>query len=65
MSIVNLYKVVWRNNRHKNPEINTSFVAAAAGSGAVALASTIQTSNNDGKTVTVDALEVVQTGIIS
>jgi hypothetical protein len=66
MAIVNLYKVVWHNNRHNNAnqQTNTDYVVAAANSKAETLASTIQTNNGDGKTVTVENIFVVQTGII-
>lgn len=66
MAIVNLYKVTWRNNRHNaaNTVMNTDYVVAAVNTKAEAIASTIQTNNNDGKTVTVDNFEIFKTGII-
>jgi hypothetical protein len=66
MAIVSLYKVVWHNNRHNaaNQQTNTDYVVAAANTKAETMASTIQTNNADGKTVTVENVVVMQTGII-
>jgi L-2-hydroxyglutarate oxidase LhgO len=66
MAIVNLYKVIWQNNRHNNANTQTStdFVVAAAGASAQSLASSIQTNNGDGKTVTVVNSYIEKTGII-
>jgi hypothetical protein len=66
MAIVNLYKVNWHSNRHNsaNQQTNTDFVVAAATAKAETIASTIQTNNGDGKTVTVENITVEKTGII-
>lgn len=67
MAIVNLYRVLWhRNGTHNaaNVQTNMDFVVAAATAKAESIASTIQTNNGDGKTVTVDHLTVEKTGII-
>jgi hypothetical protein len=64
MARVNLYKVVYHNNRHKDPQTAMDYVVAAAGSGAAAIASTIQTELSDGKSVTIDQIEVVRQNII-
>jgi hypothetical protein len=66
MAIVSLYKVTWHNNRHNNAnqQTNTDYVVAAAGTKAEAMASSIQTNNGDGKTVTVENVVVVRDGII-
>jgi hypothetical protein len=66
MAIVNLYKVIWQNNRHNNAntQTNVDYVVAAAGTRNDSLASTVQTNNADGKTVTVIQSLIVQSGII-
>jgi hypothetical protein len=66
MAIVDLYKVIWHNNRHNNAnqQTNVDYVVAATNSKAEALATTIQANNGDGKTVTVENIFVIQKGII-
>lgn len=66
MAIVTLYKVIWRTNGRNaaNIQTNTDYVVAPANTKAEAMASTIQTNNGDGKTVTVDHVYVVQAGVI-
>jgi hypothetical protein len=66
MAIVNLYKVIWQNNRHNNAntQTNTDYVVAAAGTRNETLGSSIQSNNNDGKSVTVINSYIVQSGII-
>lgn len=65
MAIVNVYKVVYDKGTHKHPQTTTDYVAAAANSGAVALAALIKTQNGDGKDPVVLEVNVVRTGVIS
>jgi hypothetical protein len=65
MALLDLYKVVWQNNRHKYPDVNTDYVAVTAGTGAVAVASTLQTNNSDGKTVTVLNMELIRKNVVN
>jgi hypothetical protein len=66
MALLDIYKVVWQNNRHKYPDTNTDYVAVTAGTGgAVAVASTLQTNNNDGKTVTILGMELIRKNVVN
>jgi hypothetical protein len=66
MAIVNLYKVAWHNARHNgaNTQLQSSFVVAAANTGDSALGALIKTANADNQNVTVDQVQVMQTGVI-
>lgn len=66
MAIVNLFRVTWHRATHNNANTqqNTDFVIAATTAKAESIASTIQTNNGDGKTVTVDHISVEKAGII-
>jgi hypothetical protein len=62
-----LYRVSWHNSRYNaaNTQFNDTLVLAAAGLQAGAFASTIQTDNGDGLTVTVDRAQIELAGVIA
>lgn len=65
MAIVNIYRVVYHNNRHNgaNASKMTALVSAASAD-PTAIASTIQTNDANGKTVTVESMDPVLVGVI-
>lgn len=65
MSIVNVYKVVYHNNRHNGPNASkmTAYVVAASSDAAV-IASTLQTNDGNGKTVTIESIDTYLTGAV-
>jgi hypothetical protein len=62
-----LYSVTWHNTRMNaaNTQSNTTLVFGAANLQASAFASTLQTANGDGLTVTVDRADLVLPGVIA
>jgi hypothetical protein len=62
-----LYRVKWHNSRMNaaNTQTNDTLVLGAANLQASAFASTIQTANGDGLTVTIDNAELVLPGVIA
>ena len=62
-----LYRVKWHNSRMNaaNTQTNDTLVLGAANLQAGSFASTIQTANGDGLTVTVDNAELVLPGVIA
>lgn len=62
-----LYRVTWHTSRMNpaNTQTNSTLVFGAANLQASAFASTIQTANGDGLTVTVDNAELVLPGVIA
>jgi hypothetical protein len=62
-----LYRVTWHNSRMNaaNTQSNATLILAASNLQASAFASTIQTANGDGLTVTIDNAELVLPGVIA
>lgn len=65
MALVDIYKVTYTKGSNKHPAQTTDYVAAAAGSGAVALAALIKTQNGDGLNVTVIDVLTIRKGVVS